>query len=231
MIDIHCHILPGVDDDGAPDTETSIAMARIAANDGIHTIIATPHLTNAAYPREKLTEAVAQLNTALQQQSIPITILFGAEVQAHIALSVADRFCLAESSFLLVEFPHSYLPADAKELISALTTRSITTIIAHPERNAQIGREPWLLAPLLNMGAKTQITAESLTGNLGMAAKSCAEHLLRNEQVHYLATDSHAPGFRKPILSKAVKQAARIIGEEQAKKLVMATGILSHLAA
>jgi protein-tyrosine phosphatase len=230
MIDIHCHILPGADD-GAPDMETSIAMARIAANDGIHTIIATPHLTSAAYPREKLIEAVAQLNTALQQQSIPVTILFGAEVQAHIVLSVADRFCLAESSFLLVEFPHSYLPADARELISALTTRSITPIIAHPERNAQIGRDPWLLAPLLEMGAKIQITAESLTGNLGMAAKNCAEYLLRSGHVHYLATDSHAPGFREPILSKAVKQAAGIIGEEQAKKLVMAAGILSPLPA
>ena len=228
MIDIHCHILPGVDD-GAPDTETSIAMARIAANDGIHTIIATPHLTDAAYPREKLIEAVSQLNTALQQQSIPITILFGAEVQAHIALSVADRFCLADSFCLLVEFPHSYLPTDARELISALTTRSITPIIAHPERNSQIGRDPWLLAPLLEMGTKIQITAESLTGNLGMTAKNCAEYLLRSGHVHYLATDSHAPRFREPILSKAVKQAARIIGEEQAKKLVMATGILSPL--
>jgi protein-tyrosine phosphatase len=230
MIDIHCHILPGVDD-GAPDTETSIAMARIAVTDGIHTIIATPHLTDAAYPREKLIEAVAQLNTALQQQSIPITVLFGAEVQAHIALGVADRFCLADSSCLLVEFPHRYLPVDARELISALTTRSITPIIAHPERNSQIGREPWLLAPLLEMGAKIQITAESLTGNLGMAARNCAEYLLRGGHVHYLATDSHAPGFREPILSKAVKQAAGIIGEEQAKKLVMATGILSPLPA
>lgn len=231
MIDIHCHILPGVDDDGAPDTETSIAMARIAANDGIHTIIATPHLTSAAYPREKLLAAVAQLNMALQQQSIPITILFGAEVQAHIALSVADRFCLAGSSFLLVEFPHSYLPADASELISALTTRSITPIIAHPERNIQIGREPWRLITLLEMGAKIQVTAESITGKMGMTAKNCAEYLLQNGHVHYLATDSHAPGFREPILSKAVKQAARIIGEEQAKKLVMANGILPLLPA
>ncbi len=226
MIDIHCHILPGIDD-GAPDMATSLAMAEIAANDGIRTIIATPHLASAAYPRKQLIEAVAQLNTALQQQSIPITILFGAEVQAHIALEAADRFCLAGSSFLLVEFPYSYLPADAEDLIYSLVARAITPIIAHPERNAQIEREPRLLAPLLNMGAKTQITAESLTGRQGMAAKSCAEHLLRNGQVHYLATDSHAPGFREPVLSRAVKQAARIVGEEQAEKLVLAAGIFS----
>lgn len=230
MIDIHCHILPGIDD-GAPDMATSLAMAEIAANDGIRTIIATPHLASAAYPREQLIAAVAQLNTALRQQSMPVTILFGAEVQAHIALKAADQFCLAGSSFLLVEFPYSYLPADAEDLIYSLVTRKITPIIAHPERNAQIGREPLLLAPLLNMGAKTQITADSLTGKLGMAAKSCAEHLLRNGQVHYLATDSHAPGFREPVLSRAVKQAARIVGAEQAEKLVMAAGILSPLPA
>lgn len=229
MIDIHCHILPGIDD-GAPDMETSIAMARIAANDGIHTIIATPHLTSPTFSKEKLLKAVAQLNTTLQRHNIPLTILFGAEVQAHISLSVADRFCLAESSFLLVEFPHSYLPADATGLISALTARSITPIIAHPERNIQIGREPWQLITLLGMGAKIQITAESITGKMGMAAKNCAEYLLQNKHVHYLATDSHAPGFREPILSKAVKQAARIIGEVQAKKLVMATDILTPLA-
>ncbi len=226
MIDIHSHILPGLDD-GAPDIKTSIAMARIAADDGIHTIIATPHLTDAASLKEKLIEAVAQLNTTLQQYKIPVTVLFGAEVQAHIALDVADHFCLADSSFLLVEFPHAYLPVDAGELISALTTRSITPIIAHPERNIQIGREPWRLIPLLEMGAKIQITAESITGKMGMDARNCAEYLLQNGYVHYLATDSHAPGFREPVLSKAVKQAGRIIGQNQASELVMAAGILS----
>jgi protein-tyrosine phosphatase len=226
MIDIHCHILPGIDD-GAPDIETSIAMARIAADDGIHTIISTPHLTDAATLKETLIEAVAQLNITLRQYKIPVTVLFGAEVQAHIALDVADRFCLAESSFLLVEFPHSYLPVDAGELVSALTTRSIIPIIAHPERNLQIVREPWRLIPLLEMGAKIQITAESITGKMGMGAKNCAEHLLHNGYVHYLATDSHAPGFREPVLSKAVKKAGRIIGQDQARLLVMAMGILA----
>jgi protein-tyrosine phosphatase len=230
MIDIHCHILPGIDD-GASDTETSIAMARIAANDGIHTIIATPHLTSSAYPKKKLLDAVALLNNALQQNNIPLTVLFGAEVQAHIALSVADHFCLAESSFLLMEFPSSYLPVDAIELISELTARSITPIIAHPERNIKIGHEPWQLNVLLEMGAKIQITADSLTGKMGMAAKNCAEYFMQNGQVHYLATDSHGPGFREPILSKAVKQAARIIGEDKAKMLVMALGILSPFPA
>lgn len=225
MIDIHCHILPGVDD-GALDMETSIMMARIAANDGIHTIIATPHLTTATYPKEKLIQAVAHLNITLEKLDIPITVLFGAEVQAHIALKVADLYCLADGSCLLVEFPHSYFPADAVNLIQSLVNKSITPIIAHPERNVDLEREPWRLAPLLQIGAKTQITAASLLGKLGMEAKNCAEYLLQNHQVHYIATDSHAPGYREPVLSKAVKYAAKSIGYDQAQALAMAPGIL-----
>jgi protein-tyrosine phosphatase len=230
MIDIHCHILPGIDD-GSPNLDTSLAMARIAVKDGIHTIIATPHLSSVPLSRQHLLDAVSQLNMALQQHGIPLTVLFGAEVQAHIALIVADRFCLAESAFLLVEFPHSYLPGDAAELISVLMGRAVTPIIAHPERNIEAGREPWRLAEFVNLGAKIQITAESITGKMGITAKNCADYLLQNGLIHYIATDSHAPGFREPVLSKAVKLAAKTIGKDQARKLVMASGILSSPSA
>ncbi|MBU1420036.1 MAG: capsular biosynthesis protein [Proteobacteria bacterium] len=219
MIDIHCHILPGIDD-GSPDMETSLEMARMAAKDGIHTIIATPHLTTVEYPKDNLLQAIDELNAQLKSQTIAITVLFGAEVQSHIALEAADNFCLAGSSSLLVEFPHSYLPADSENLIYSLVTNKITPIIAHPERNGQISREPWLLAPLIELGARTQITAESITGDQGMTARNCAEYLFQRNQVHYIGTDSHSPGFRKPILSKAVKQAAKIIGKAEAQKLV-----------
>ena len=219
MLDIHCHILPGIDD-GSPDMETSLEMARIAAKDGVQAIIATPHLSKSDYPRETLVNGVRELNTKLEEQNTPITILFGAEVQAHIALAAADRFCLADSSFLLVEFPHSYLPNDADDLLYSLISRGITPIIAHPERNAQIAREPWLLKPLIGLGAKAQLTAGSITGELGMAAKNSASYLLQHKMVHYIGSDSHSPGFRRPILSKAVKQAAKIIGKAEAKKLV-----------
>lgn len=224
MIDIHCHILPGIDD-GSPDLESSLAMARIAANDGIHTIIATPHISDISSSKQSLLDAVTVLNSELKQHNIPLTVLCGAEVQAHIALIVADRFCLADSSFLLLEFPHSYLPGDAAEVIAVLMSRSITPIIAHPERNRDAGREPWKLTPLIEIGAKIQITAESLTGKMGITAKNCAEYLLQNKQVHYLATDSHAPEFRKPVLSQAVSLAAKTVGEDQARKMAMAPGI------
>ncbi len=219
MIDIHCHILPGIDD-GSPDMETSLKMAEIAAKDGIRTIIATPHVAASDYPRQNIVDAVLALNTHLAEKNIPVTILFGAELEAHIALAAAEQFCLAGSSFLLVEFPHSYLPSDADDLVFALIGRKITPIIAHPERNAQIAQEPWLLGPLLELGAQAQLTASSITGELGMAAKACAIYLLQKGMAHYIASDSHSPGFRKPVLSKAVRQAAKIIGKTEAEKLV-----------
>ncbi|MBU0943581.1 MAG: tyrosine protein phosphatase [Proteobacteria bacterium] len=225
MIDIHCHILPGIDD-GSPDMKTSVQMAEMAAKDGIHTIIATPHLATIDYPKDRLLKGIHELNIEFEKATIPITVLFGAEVQAHIALAAGEDFCLAGSSSLLVEFPHSYLPADAEDLIYNLISNKINPIIAHPERNGQISREPWLLAPLLELGAKTQITAESITGDQGIMARNCAEYLLHRKQVHYIGTDSHSPGFRKPILSKAVKQAAKIIGKAEAQKLVSGYDIL-----
>ncbi len=226
MLDIHCHILPNIDD-GSPDMETSLEMARIAAADGVGTIIATPHIAKSDYPREILLSAILELETKLAEQNIPVTILFGAELEAHIALDAAEQFCLADSSFLLLEFPHSYLPNDADDLIYALIGRGFTPIIAHPERNAQIAQEPWLLGPLLELGAKAQVTASSITGELGMAAKSCVTYLLQNRMVHYIASDSHSPGFRKPVLSKAVKQASKIIGKKEAEKLVRDDNICS----
>ncbi|MDO8946065.1 MAG: CpsB/CapC family capsule biosynthesis tyrosine phosphatase [Desulfocapsaceae bacterium] len=218
MIDLHCHILPGIDD-GSPNMETSLAMAKMALEDGIHTIIATPHLTD-NLTKEALLSAVAKLREALKAAGISITILSGAEVPSHMALAAGEAFCLADSTFLLLEFPYNYLPIDSAIIVEKLLERGITPVIAHPERNPAIYTNPLKLAPLINIGAQAQITAASLIGELGVNAKNCAEYLLKHNQVHYLATDSHAPGFRKPILSKAVKQAAKIIGNELAIKLV-----------
>ncbi len=225
MIDIHCHILPGIDD-GSQSMESSLQMAKMAVNDGIKTIIATPHIDHADYPKNILIGTIDLLNGILRTQKIPLTILFGGEVQAHIALAVGTIFCLAGGTSMLIEFPHSYLPGDAIELITNLRAKLITPIIAHPERNSQIAEEPWILKSLIDQGSRIQITAGSITGELGMTAKTCADYLLQNNMVHYIATDSHSPGFRKPILSKAVKKAAKIIGKQHAKKLVSGPDIL-----
>jgi len=222
MIDIHCHILPGIDD-GAPDLDASIAMATAAAADGVQIIIATPHV-GPAWGRPGMAlinKAVEQLNSGLQERGITLRILPGAEVQSHVAATLADQYCLASGSFFLLEFPHSHLPADGIDLIYSVISRGLTPILAHPERNQAIISEPGKLVPLIDAGAWIQITAGSLTGELGPDAHACAQFLLKNNMVHFIATDSHSLNFRKPILSTAVKKAEKYLGKERALALVV----------
>ena len=107
MIDIHCHILPGLDD-GAPDLATAVEMASISAADGIEVVIATPHVgTETALSMEMIIEAVTRLNRELQAREIPVSVVPGAEVASHGVAGRADAYRLASGSFLLVEFPHA----------------------------------------------------------------------------------------------------------------------------
>ncbi len=220
MIDIHCHILPGIDD-GAPDLKASLAMADMAVADGIQVIIATPHVDGSGYlSMAMINTAVEQLNSVLRQRGVDLVIFPGAEVQSHAAIRLADQYCLAAGSFFLLEFPHSHLPADALDLIYTFVDKGLTPIIAHPERNREINMEPEKLTGLVEAGARVQITAGSLTGELGANARICAQLLLKRNMVHFMATDSHSPNFRKPILSRAVKQAKKYLGREGALALV-----------
>ena len=220
MIDIHCHILPGIDD-GAPDLSASLAMAAIAAADGIQTIIATPHVgAEGLLSVAMINDGVDQLNSALQERGIALNILPGAEVQSHVAMALAEQYCLAGGSFFLLEFPHSHLPADAVNLIYNFTGRGLTPILAHPERNRSINSDPGELIPLIEAGARVQITAGSMTGELGPDAHACVQFLLKKKMVHFIATDSHSTNFRKPILSEAVKKAKKWLGKEEAHALV-----------
>ncbi len=219
MIDIHCHILPGIDD-GSQDFDISLKMARIAAADNITTIIATPHVGDNHLPRAKIIALVQALNAALEQEQIDILILPGAEIQSHWALNLCHEHCLADSPYLLLEFPHSYLPGDALDIIFSLLEQNKKVILAHPERNFAIYSDPRKIIPLIEAGAKVQITAESLIGKQGPDVRNCANYLLKNKMVHYLATDSHSPNFRKPCLSNALKKAEKILGRREAIKLV-----------
>jgi len=218
VIDIHCHILPDVDD-GPLLLKSSLAMAAIAAEDGITVIIATPHTDGIRVNRETVAAKVRYLNRELDRHAIPLAIVAGHELPYHLLPNLASSHTLADSNYVLVELPHSYFPGDTLGTVYGLLDRGMVPIIAHPERNKDVLLEPDLMADLVEAGALVQLTAASNTGELGTDIQRCAHYLLENNLTHFIATDSHSPSFRTPVLGKAHGVAVRLLGRQQADLL------------
>jgi protein-tyrosine phosphatase len=226
VIDIHSHIMPEIDD-GARSIGEAIEMARIAAQDGIEYMVSTPHMFNGLshnpHPAEIL-DRVAALNDAIGSEGLKI--LPGNEV--HISHEIAEQVearrvtTINQRNYMLVEFPQLTVPVGADELFYKLLLQGIHPILVHPERNGQIQSDPSIVAKFIERGVVIQITAMSVSGEFGSAAKRCADALLRHHCVHFLATDTHRTRSRPPILSKGRDAAAAIVGEEAAAALVEA---------
>lgn len=200
MLDLHCHILPGVDD-GATSLDEALAMARFCVQDGITHIVATPHChRRCRMLRADILPHVAQLNKELTASGVPLAILPGSEIQvtdtavyrrefeAGLYCHLGDR-----PAFTLLEFswkPDQY-PTDATELVSWLCNRGTIPIIAHPERHGFFAENPERLRALTAAGAWLQVTVDSLLGNHGPAPKVAGEALLRAYPDVVLATDAH----------------------------------------
>ena len=226
MLDLHCHILPGVDD-GPSTMEQSIEMAIAAYTDGTRTIAATPHNRD-VNERSSIACAralAAQLNEELRARSIPLDLVLGMEnhlavdtpeqVDAGTALPIEGTRCI------LIELPFEFYPYHTRDTIHSLLCRGLLPLVVHPERNRAIQRDPDLLGSLVQDGAVSQITAGSLTGDVGPDAQRTAEELLRLGLAHVMASDGHAPaGARAPLLSRGVAAAAAIVGDTAARKMV-----------
>ncbi|AQX55568.1 tyrosine-protein phosphatase [Priestia flexa] len=209
MIDIHCHILPGVDD-GAQTIDDSIEMARQAVSEGIRTIVATPHHQNGKYINEKqdILELVQQLNNRLLDENIPLTILPGQEsriygelvedYQAGKILTLNDT-----SKYVFVEFPSSQVPRYTERLLYDIQSEGLTPIIVHPERNSRLIEEPDLLYNFVNKGALTQVTAGSLTGRFGKKIKKFSLDLIEANLTHVIASDAHNVSGRNFYMEQA----------------------------
>lgn len=219
MIDIHCHILPAIDD-GSTCLDESLAMADIAVEDGIRIIVATPHIKGEVHLPEFLRQQVADLNTVLRKRGYPLQILVGADVSAMLPAQVIARYTIHGSNYFLLEFPHSHLPQQANQMVFALLLAGLRPIITHPERNPSIIRDPERLGSLVDAGCLVQLTAGSLTGQFGADSKDCAVYLLKSGLVHFLASDAHSATHRRPVLSEGVAAAAAFVGEEAALRLV-----------
>ncbi|HKI04890.1 MAG TPA: CpsB/CapC family capsule biosynthesis tyrosine phosphatase [Thermoanaerobaculia bacterium] len=226
MIDLHCHILPGVDD-GPQSLEESVAMCRLAAADGCTAMVATPHQRRGEWwnaDRERL----AALAGELQERVAPgFRVLLGGEVHVDSELlSEVEKLPdgggilpLAGSRYLLIEFGSSGTPTEGIHLVHELVVAGWRPIIAHPEFIPWLSPEPELVARLAALGAMTQVTAMSVTGDFGRRAQTEALALLDAGLVHFVASDSHGVRRRPPGLRRARYLIAGRCGEEVARRL------------
>ncbi len=219
MIDIHCHILWDIDD-GPADFEGSMAMARVAAADGTRQLVATPHVHETLQPLDVIAEKVSRLNEALQIENVDLEILSGGDNLYNLGNKNLALYSINNTRYTLVEFPHTHLPAQSSDAIFDAINHGLIPIITHPERNPSIVQNPKLIFEMVENGALVQLTAASLSGGFGQAAKACSRYLLKKKMVHFLASDGHSATRRPPTLSAGLKAATKIIGKDEARKLV-----------
>jgi len=221
MIDIHHHLLFGLDD-GSKDIETSIAMVEVAADDGITHIVCTPH----ANSRYHFDPAVNQQKLEQLKESIDCQIELGLGCDFHLsfeniddALKNPQKYTINQKNYLLVEFADLSIPLQITQVFHQFLIAGIQPIITHPERNATIQRTPGRLDEWVNMGCLVQVTASSITGRFGRLAKSFSENLIEQNKIHFLATDAHNLDSRPPRMKEVFEQVAKQYGTATAERL------------
>ena len=225
MIDLHSHILPGIDD-GSQSLEMSLAMARIAVNDGIRIMACTPHIYPGLYLNNTagITAARNALQMSLDEHGIPLQLTIGADVHLVPDLLQGLRTgvvpTLHKTRYVLLEPPHHVAPPRFAESVFQLVAAGYVPVITHPERLTWIKDHFQVFADLTRQGAWIQVTAGALTGLFGSRAKYWSERFLGDGLTHILATDAHSSGRRVPVLSEARAIAERMLGSQEAHLLV-----------
>lgn len=219
-IDLHCHILPGLDD-GPRTLEESLALSRSLVEDGIGMVVATPHMCNGIYAptRATILEKVKDLQQHHHQEKIVLDVLPGAEIhlthdldqllKAHTVLTIGDQ-----GKYCFLELPDNIWPPHLNELVFRIQLMGILPILTHPERISVVQQEIALLRPLVESNVLMQLTAASIVGDFGAAAQTCARTLLEAKMAHIVATDAHSVCGRPPRLSKAKEYLQQWLGEE-----------------
>jgi len=230
MIDIHTHILPGVDD-GAADLAESLAMARLAVEHGTTVLFATPHVSDRPELARvgQIAGLVAELQAALAREEIPLCIEPGAEVYPlENLLAEVDKglpLTLGQRGrYLLLDSPFGSLPMGLSQTVFLLQTRGITPILAHPERVMPIQQNPQVLEEMVQRGVLLQINATSVLGRHGETAQETAFLLLRQRWVHFLASDAHSIRGRRPTLDAAAQELRAQFGDEVTTSLTLHNG-------
>ena len=227
MIDIHCHILPDIDD-GSKSWDESIQMAKVARDDGTRAIITTPHWiegSNWEPGTELIKEKVEQLNKRLADENIDLKVYPGMEI--GITENLMSYFSngrllkLAGSTLALFETPYYSLPIGVDEIIFQLTSQDITPVFAHPERNIDFQNNPESIIPFVDKGALVQVTAFSFLGRFGPDAEKCVKDFAKMGLIDFIASDGHSADKRPPLISKGLEAWKNISGDDEVKNKLL----------
>ena len=223
-VDIHCHVLPGLDD-GPRNEDEAVALCRALAGDGITIVCATPHQFG-RYDRRNsgktITAALEALRSRLAREGVPLDVATGADVRLDERivplLASGEVLTLGGGRYLLLELPHeTYI--EPLPLIRLLVSRGLRPIVTHPERHDTVRSKPQLVVPWIQAGALLQITAGSLTGAFGRRSEEAAWRWLSAGSASFVATDAHDTDRRPPCMTAAVEAVERRLGFEVARRV------------
>lgn len=236
MLDLHSHILPGVDD-GAPGLDTSLDMARAYVSQGVECVACTPHIVPGLYENTgpDIRRRVADLQARLDDGDIRLRLVVGADnhiTPAFVAgLRQGRLLSLADSAYVLIEPPHHVAPLRLEELFFEVSIAGYIPVLTHPERLTWIEAKYDVIERLAAHGVWMQVTSGSLRGAFGRRARYWAERMLEEGLVHILASDAHNMGSRRPDLLDGLRAAERFAGAEEAYHLLVTRprGIVRNL--
>lgn len=228
MIDLHCHLLPGIDD-GAKTLDAALAMARHAIEHGIRKAVVTPHITPGRYDNDihSITKAFNTFTHAVKQNHLKLELAMAAEIRLDpLILSMVETDTLPYlgelygMKIMLLELPHSQIPPGALETVRWLMKHNIRPVIAHPERNKGVINDYKTIRPFVDAGCLLQITAASIQGSFGRPPKSIGKKLLKAGLVSIIASDAHNLASRPPEMEPGRRVAEKIVGEARSWEMV-----------
>lgn len=225
-VDIHCHILPGLDD-GAKDINESLGMAHMAVADGTQRLVATPHINPGSFDNqpERIRHVCQVLRERLKADGVPLILESAAEIRiGPWLLGMVKRGEVPwlgnpEGRALLLELPHQGVEAGNLYILELLTRQGVRPVLAHPERIRSFVNHPERLEPYLALGCMLQVTSGALCGIFGDDVSATVDELMKRGWVHFIASDGHRFLRRQPVVGDGVNEATRLVGREKAEQL------------